>query len=218
VDNRSDAREFLCSRRARITPAMAGLPTYGGRRRVAGLRREEVALLAGVSVDYYTRLERGNLSGVSDNVLEALARALQLDEAERARRRGRCARCGGACNGCWTRSPPHRHLCATRGWTSWPPTGLGTRCIPSCSPIRVRPVNNARFVFLDPRAQAFCADVDRGADEVVAILRTEAGRNPHDRDLPDLIGELSTRSETFHVRWASHNVRFNRTGIKRIPV
>jgi hypothetical protein len=95
---------------------------------------------------------------------------------------------------------------------------LGTRCIPSCSPIRVRPVNNARFVFLDPRAQAFCADVDRGADEVVAILRTEAGRNPHDRDLPDLIGELSTRSETFHVRWASHNVRFNRTGIKRIPV
>src|SRR2546429_9399105 len=77
-------RDFLVSRRARITPEQAGLPVYGGNRRVSGLRREEVAMLAGVSVDYYTRLERGNLSGVSESVLEALARALQLDEAERA--------------------------------------------------------------------------------------------------------------------------------------
>ena len=75
-----DVREFLSSRRARLTPEQAGLPAYGGHRRVKGLRREEVALLAGVSVDYYVRLERGNLSGASDSVLESLARALQLDD------------------------------------------------------------------------------------------------------------------------------------------
>ncbi|ERK71815.1 hypothetical protein N136_01821, partial [Leifsonia aquatica ATCC 14665] len=79
-----DVREFLTSRRAKITPEQAGLPAYGGNRRVAGLRREEVAMLAGMSVDYYTRIERGNLSGASDSVLEALARALQLDDAETA--------------------------------------------------------------------------------------------------------------------------------------
>jgi transcriptional regulator with XRE-family HTH domain len=84
VDSRTEIRDFLISRRAKVTPERAGLPAYGGHRRVAGLRREEVALLAGVSVDYYVRLERGNLSGVSDGVLEALERALQLDEAERS--------------------------------------------------------------------------------------------------------------------------------------
>src|SRR5512132_4333896 len=84
VNNRTEIRDFLSSRRAKITPEQAGLPAYGGRRRVPGLRREEVALLAGVSVDYYTRLERGNLSGVSESVLDALAHALQLDEAERS--------------------------------------------------------------------------------------------------------------------------------------
>ena len=83
MDQRNEIREFLASRRARITPQQAGLPTYGGHRRVPGLRREEVALLAGVSVDYYTQMERGNLGGVSDSVLHALAGALQLDEAER---------------------------------------------------------------------------------------------------------------------------------------
>jgi transcriptional regulator with XRE-family HTH domain len=83
VDNRDEIRQFLSSRRARLSPERAGLPTSGGHRRVAGLRREEVALLAGVSVDYYTRLERGNLGGVSEAVLDALAQALQLDEAER---------------------------------------------------------------------------------------------------------------------------------------
>jgi transcriptional regulator with XRE-family HTH domain len=84
MDNRDEVRDFLTSRRDRLTPEQAGVPRYGGRRRVKGLRREEVAMLAGMSTDYYTRLERGNLSGVSDSVLDALARALQLDEAERA--------------------------------------------------------------------------------------------------------------------------------------
>ena len=118
VDNRTEIREFLTSRRARITPEQAGLPTYGGNRRVAGLRREEVALLAGVSVDYYTRLERGNLGGVSEAVLDGLARALQLDEAEhghlfdlaraanttaRPRRRPPLQRVGRVCSASWTR-------------------------------------------------------------------------------------------------------------------
>jgi len=84
MDNRDEIRDFLTTRRARITPQQAGLPAYGGNRRVSGLRREEVALLAGVSADYYIRLERGSLHGASDSVLEALAQALQLDEAERA--------------------------------------------------------------------------------------------------------------------------------------
>src|SRR5689334_8801267 len=83
MDNGNEIRDFLTSRRARITPGRAGLPAYGGNRRVAGLRREEVALLAGVSVDYYTRLERGNLAGVSESVLHSVALALQLDDAER---------------------------------------------------------------------------------------------------------------------------------------
>src|SRR5205809_2554209 len=84
MDNRAQIREFLASRRARITPGQAGLPAYGGNRRVKGLRREEVALLAGVSIDYYVRMERGNLAGASDSVLDGVARALQLDDAERA--------------------------------------------------------------------------------------------------------------------------------------
>jgi transcriptional regulator with XRE-family HTH domain len=83
TSNRADVRDFLVTRRAKITPQQAGLTIYGGNRRVPGLRREEVAMLAGVSADYYTRLEKGNLSGVSDTVLEAIAEALQLDEAER---------------------------------------------------------------------------------------------------------------------------------------
>src|SRR5580765_7586912 len=84
MDNRSDVREFLTTRRARITPEQAGLPDYGDTRRVVGLRRSEVAMLAGMSVEYYTRLERGNLRGVSEPILESLAKALRLDDAERA--------------------------------------------------------------------------------------------------------------------------------------
>jgi len=84
MDPRAEIREFLATRRAKITPDQAGMPLYGGRRRVPGLRREEVAMLAGVSIDYYTRLEKGNVAGVSDEVLGAVARALQLDQAERA--------------------------------------------------------------------------------------------------------------------------------------
>ena len=135
MDLRAEIREFLSSRRARITPEQAGLPAYGGNRRVKGLRREEVAMLAGVSVDYYVRMERGSLAGASESVLDALANALQLDDAERthlfalarasgASSRGRDAhaprrRCGRRSSRCWTRSPTRRRGCATAATTSW---------------------------------------------------------------------------------------------------
>jgi transcriptional regulator with XRE-family HTH domain len=234
VDTRSEIHDFLTSRRARITPEQAGLPAYGGRRRVAGLRREEVALLAGVSVDYYTRLERGNARGVSDSVLEALARALQLDEAERAhlfdlarvadpaaparRRPARMARQQ-------VRPEIQQVLDAITAAPAYVRNGrsdilaanqLGRALFAPVFDSPARPANTARFVFLDPRADGFFAEWDRVASEVVAALRSEAGRDPYDRGLTDLVGQLSTRSEAFRTRWAAHDVRFHHAGVKRL--
>jgi transcriptional regulator with XRE-family HTH domain len=227
VDNRHEVREFLTSRRAKITPQQSGLPAYGGNRRVPGLRREEVALLAGVSVDYYTRLERGNLAGVSESVLDALARALQLDEAERAHLFD-LARAANATPSTRRRATTQqvrptvqRILDAMTGAPAWVRNGrmdflaanrLGHALYATLLTDPVRPANNARFVFLNPRATDFYVDWERAANDIVAILRAEAGRNPYDRGLSDLIGELSTRSQTFRTRWAAHNVRFHRTG------
>jgi PAS domain-containing protein len=230
VDNKSDIREFLATRRARITPQQAGLPDFGGTRRVAGLRREEVALLAGVSVDYYVRLERGHLGGVSESVLESLVRALQLDETERAHLFD-LARTANASVGTRRRTPTNRvrpsvqRLLDSIAAPAWVRNGrmdiLATnesgRALYSLvheSPLA--PPNTARFCFLDPRAVDFWPDWDRLASETVASLRTEAGRNPYDKALTDLIGELSTRSDEFRVRWAAHDVHRHRSGVKRI--
>jgi len=225
-----EIREFLTSRRARITPEQAGLPAYGGRRRVSGLRREEVALLAGISVEYYTRLERGNARGVSESVLEGIARALQLDEAERAhlidlvrianttrptRRRPSQER---------VRPSVQRILDSMTGTPAFVQNGrldilyanqLGSALLSEIFRDPIRPANAARFFFLDPRATEFYVDWENIANDVVALLRAEAGHDPYDRGLSDLIGELSTRSEEFRVRWAAHDVRFHRTGVKR---
>jgi transcriptional regulator with XRE-family HTH domain len=229
--NREEIREFLTSRRAKITPNQAGLPTYGGNRRVPGLRREEVALLARVSIDYYTRLERGNLSGVSESVLEAVASALQLDEAERAHLfdLARGANSSPRTRHRLPRQQVRPSLQQTLDAMADVPAYLrnGRRDILAANRLGyalysemyvdpVRPANVARFVFLDPRAQTYFLDWERAADDVVAILRTEAGRNPHDRGLTDLVGELSTRSDEFATRWATHNVRLHRTGFKDI--
>jgi transcriptional regulator with XRE-family HTH domain len=231
VDNRNDIRDFLASRRARITPDKAGLPTYGGNRRVPGLRREEVALLAGVSVDYYTRLERGNLNGVSDSVLEALAGALQLDEAERAhlfdlsRAANRMGRTRRRPTQQPVRPSVQRILDAMTGTPAYVRNGrrdvlaanqLGYALYSEMYLDPFRPVNVARFIFLSSRARTFFLNWEVAANDAVAILRSEAGRNPYDRGLTDLVGELSTRSEEFRTRWASHNVRFHRTGSKAI--
>jgi transcriptional regulator with XRE-family HTH domain len=230
VDTRNDIREFLTTRRARITPDMAGLPTYGSTRRVPGLRREEVALLAGVSVDYYTRLERGHAGGVSESVLEALSRALQLDEAERAhlfdlaRAAGPTSQARRRPASQRVRPGVQRMLDAMTAVPAFVRNGrmdilaanqLGYALYSELYAGANRPANTARFVFLDPRANGFYADWEKVASDAVAILRSEAGRDPYDRDLSDLIGELSTRSELFRTRWAAHNVRYHDTGVKR---
>ncbi|HEY0484631.1 MAG TPA: helix-turn-helix transcriptional regulator [Mycobacteriales bacterium] len=232
MDNRSEVRDFLASRRARITPEEAGLPVFGGHRRVPGLRREEVALLAGVSVDYYTRVERGNLTGVSESVLEALTRALQLDEAERDHLFDLARAAGTAPARARRRTPQpqvRRSVQAMLDAMTGAPAvvrngrldilatnALGRALYSELYRDPVRPANHARFAFLDPRARDFWIDWERAANDTVGILRAEAGRNPYDRSLTDLVGELSTRSEDFRTRWAAHNVHLHRTGNKLI--
>ncbi|WP_334171416.1 helix-turn-helix transcriptional regulator [Sinomonas sp.] len=229
MDNRLDAREFLASRRAKITPEKAGLTIFGGNRRVPGLRREEVAMLAGVSVDYYTRLERGNLAGVSDSVLEALVRALQLDEAERDHLFD-LARAANASSRTRPRAVRQRvrpsvqfMLDAISGAPAFVRNGrmdilatnrLGAALYSQLYTDPVRPANHSRFIFLDPRARDFYPDWNLAANNNVAMLRTESGRNPYDKGLADLIGELSMRSDEFRTRWAAHNVRRHYSGNK----
>ncbi|MGQ5261930.1 helix-turn-helix transcriptional regulator [Micromonospora sp. ZYX-F-536] len=230
MDTRDAVREFLASRRARITPEQAGLPSFGGIRRVAGLRRAEVAMLAGVSPDYYTRLERGNLSGVSDNVLDAIARALHLDEAERSHLHD-LARAANTSPR--TRRRPVKQqirpgvrslLDAMTEAPAFVRNGrldilaanqLGQALYAPAFDSPDRPVNLARFCFLDRRAEDLYADWDDAANTTVALLRTEAGRDPYDRALTDLVGELATRSDDFRTRWAAHNVRLHHTGVKQ---
>ncbi|MBZ6109246.1 MULTISPECIES: helix-turn-helix transcriptional regulator [Streptomyces] len=232
MDLRTEIKEFLSSRRARIAPDRAGLPAYGGNRRVKGLRREEVALLAGVSVDYYVRMERGSLSGASDGVLDALASALQLDEAERDHLFHLARRTGGP-GGPRRRRPAvtvrpalQRVLDALTDAPAWICNGrydvLAVNRLARAlfSPVLAdtrRPANTARFVYLEPDAAAeFFVDYDRIASDVAAKLRMEAGRNPHDEELIALVGELSTRSDLFRQRWASRDVRLHRSGRKRV--
>jgi transcriptional regulator with XRE-family HTH domain len=229
-DVRAQIREFLSTRRARITPEQAGLPVYGGdRRRVPGLRRSEVASLAGISPEYMTKLERGNAAGVSESVIEGLSHALQLDEAERKHLEDLLRTAG-------TSRPPRRRPARQRvrpsvqrildsmsGTPAFVLNGrldilaandLGAALYSPMYADPVRPANTARFVFFDPNAAEFFRDYDKAANDTVALLRAEAGRDPYDRDLSDLIGQLSTRSEEFRRRWAAHNVRIHTTGIK----
>ncbi|MEV7797114.1 helix-turn-helix transcriptional regulator [Streptomyces sp. NPDC087512] len=233
MDNREEVREFLTSRRAKITPDQVGLPA-GTRRRVPGLRRSEVAALADMSVEYYSKLERGDIAGVSPSVLEALARALRLDDAERAH----LVNLAQAADGSDTLTHPRRR----RTKEQWKPhrslqwvldavtagpafVRNGRMDVLAANPLfrafytdlYATPGNQenlARFTFLDPAARRFYPNWDSFADITVAIVRTEAGRNPHDKDLHDLVGELSTRSDEFRTRWGAHNVRHHSTGTK----
>jgi transcriptional regulator with XRE-family HTH domain len=233
MDNRAEVREFLISRRAKISPQQAGLPDVGTRR-VPGLRRGEAATLAGVSVEYYAKLERGSLGGASPAVLDALARALQLDDAERAH----LIHLAQAADGSSALIRPRRR--ATKRWTPRPAlqwtldaithgpaiirngrmdllaTNHLGRAMHSSLYDRVAggPPNFARYTFLEEDARRFYPKWDIAADTVVAILRTEAGRDPHDKELHDLVGELSTRSEEFRRRWSAHDVRLHGAGTK----
>lgn len=230
VDLRKEAAEFLRSRRARITPERAGLPAWGDRRRVKGLRREEVALLAGVSVEYYVRLERGNLSGASESVLEAVANALQLDDAERAhlhdlaRTTSTSTRSASGRSGRSTVRPAVQWLLDSMQGTAayvrnartdlLAANALGRALYAPVFAMPGRP-NVARFVFLDPAAQDFFTEWRKVAGEAAALLRTLAGENPYDAGLTQLVGELSTRSDLFRTLWATHDVRQHRTGTKK---
>jgi transcriptional regulator with XRE-family HTH domain len=231
MDNRSEVRDFLVSRRGKVTPEQAGLPAGGGsRRRVTGLRRGEVAELAGVSVEYYTQLERGGLRGASDSVLDAVARALQLDEAERAHLfdLARAASSSAAARrrpAAQRVRPGIQQILDSQLSPAWVCNGRADIVVANSlgralnSPLfddPARPVNIARFRFLNPRAADFYRDWDKSGRDIVAVLRAEAGKNPYDRSLTDLIGELSTRGEEFRTRWAAHEVRLHRAGIKRL--
>ena len=230
MDNRVEVRDFLTSRRARITPEQAGLPA-AGQRRVPGLRRSEVAALAGMSVEYYAKLERGALAGVSAGVLDALARALRLDDAERAH----LLRLAHEANGSNAILRPRRR---PRSWTVRPSlqwsldavtapailannrqdllaaNHLGRAMYSDLYTDPTGPPNFARFAFLDSAARRFYPDWNLAADMIVANLRTAAGKDPHDKGLHDLVGELSTRSDGFRRRWGAHNVRTHGTGTK----
>lgn len=233
VVDHHNVRDFLVSRRARISPEQAGLPTFGGVRRVPGLRREEVAMLAGLSVDYYGRLERGNLAGASDSVLEAVARALRLDDAERQHlfdlarstetptaRRSRRPKPAAA--------PRPEIISILSGMTTIPAyvRTLRMEIVAANELCRALyggaldedrlPVNVARYLFLDPHSRGFFLDWDHVADDTVGSLRVQVGRDPRDKGLSDLIGELSTRSDEFVARWARGNVRLHRTARKRL--
>ncbi|MGW6172224.1 helix-turn-helix transcriptional regulator [Arthrobacter sp. NPDC055138] len=229
MDNTNDVREFLMSRRARITPAQAGLPAYGGTRRVAGLKREEVAMLTGVSTEYYARLERGNLRGVSDSVLDSLARALQLDEAERAhlydlaKASAPTPASGGRRARAQVRPSIERVLAGMTGTPAYvrnarmDVVAANNLCFALYTDIlspTVLPLNLARFMFLDPRSRDFFVDWETLADDFAAAMRTESGRSPRDRALNSLIGDLAAGSTEFSARWARHNVRFHRTARK----
>jgi transcriptional regulator with XRE-family HTH domain len=230
VDNRVEVREFLTSRRAKITPERAGLPT-AGQRRVPGLRRSEVAALAGMSVEYYAKLERGALAGASAGVLDALARALQLDDAERAHLL-RLARAADGTNAILR--PERRHKRTTvrpnvflllESITA-PATLVNNRLDLLAANHLGRAMhsdlysgssglpNFARFTFLDHAAHQFYPDWDLAADMTVANVRTAAGEDPHDKGIHDLVGELSTRSQDFRRRWSAHNVRTHGSGVK----
>ncbi|MFI6864798.1 helix-turn-helix transcriptional regulator [Streptomyces sp. NPDC050421] len=233
MDNQQEVREFLTSRRAKITPEQAGLAS-GSRRRVPGLRRSEVAAQADMSVEYYAKLERGSLAGVSPAVLESVARALRLDDAERTHLLHLAQAADGSdsltrprrrrAKGRWT---PHRSLQWTLDAITAGPAFVrngrmdivaGNRLARAFyNDVHAAPHNQenlARFTFLDPAARRFYPDWESAADITVAILRTEAGRNPHDKDLHDLVGELSTRCDEFRTRWGAHNVRVHGTGTK----
>lgn len=230
MDTKSEVRDFLRTRRERVTPQQVGLPDFGGARRVKGLRREELALIAGMSVDYYIRLERGNLTGVSESVLESLSRALHFDDAEHAHLFD-LARVQNA-SATTRRKPPTSKVRPTvqrmlDGMTmpAWVRNGrsdfLAGNALARAlySPLFLDPAgtpNTARFAFLDPRGQDFWRDWDVVASDMVAVLRAEAARQPYDKGLTDLIGELSTRSEEFRQRWAAHGVMRHLNGEKRV--
>lgn len=233
MDNRAEVREFLISRRAKLSPAAVGLPGIGPRR-VPGLRRGEVATLAGVSIEYYAKLERGAIAGASASVLDSLATALQLEDTERTHLYDLARAADGIPTSGRSRRRPTAQS-TSRPSLQWAlealtdgvafvrnarqdllaTNALGRVFYSSLIGDGGRTPNLARFQFLDPISRDFYPDWDLFAHMCVAIMRAEAGRDPHDRALQELVGELSTHSETFRRLWGAHDVRTHGTGTKR---
>ncbi|WP_026004733.1 helix-turn-helix domain-containing protein [Streptomyces sp. AA1529] len=226
MDRQREIRDFLVTRRGRVSPRQAGLPALGAHRRVPGLRREEVALLAGVSVDYYVRLERGHLAGASDSVLDAVADALQFDAAERSHLFD-LARAGRGKGLDVKEDVPEGVQRVLDAMGSVPAFVWNRRLdlvaanylghalyAPMYDEPSVGPVNIARFQFLDPAARSFFHDWDESIRNTVALLRTGAGMMPHDRAMNALVEELSAASEPFARCWRDHEVRLHWSGVK----
>jgi transcriptional regulator with XRE-family HTH domain len=232
MDNRAEVREFLISRRAKLSPQQAGLPDAGNRR-VPGLRRGEVAALAGVSIEYYSKLERGAVAGASATVLDAIARALQMDDAERAHLFHLAHAADGTSAGMRTRRRTAKRW-IPRPSLQWVLDTITAPAIVRNGRMDLLATNHlgramhaslydsdpggqpnfARYTFLSDDSHRFYPDWETAADTCVAIMRTEAGRDPYNKDLHDLVGELSTRSEDFRRRWSAHNVRYHGAGTK----
>ncbi|MCG7207230.1 helix-turn-helix transcriptional regulator [Streptomyces arenae] len=232
MDQTGELGDFLRSRRARLRPENAGVAFGGGARRVPGLRREEVAHLAGVSTDYYARLEQGRHPHVSETVLEAVARALRLDDTERGylfelarpKRSGPDRRRPAPVPR--VRPAVHQMLDVLNDVS--PALVLNHRndvlavnrlakaLITDFDALPYRERNFARFVLLHPAAQDLYQDWDQVAEAFVASLRLAAGRHPDDRLLNELVGELSVKVPEFSNWWAGHGVDQCAHGTRRL--
>ncbi|GAA2446852.1 helix-turn-helix transcriptional regulator [Streptomyces glaucus] len=229
LDRRAELSEFLRTRRARLKPEDVGLPDYGRHRRVPGLRREELARLAGVSVAYYTRLEQGNGRNVSAEVLDSIARALRLSDAEHAHlvhlakpkqhRKKPAARTQQV-------RPALRHLLDSIDGVPAYVTGrrsdilawnrMAAAVFGDWAELPARERNWARLVFLRPEYRELYVEWDQKASDMVSYLRMDAGRHPDDPRLSALVGELSVKSEEFRRLWATHDVKEKSHGVKRL--
>lgn len=229
LDPRAELSEFLRTRRARLKPEDVGLPDFGRHRRVPGLRREELAQLAGVSVAYYTRLEQGNGRNVSAEVLDSIARALRLTDAERShlthlakpkrQKRKPPARTQQV-------RPALRHL--LESMDAVPAYVVGRRSeilawnrmaaavFGDWGRLPAQERNWARLVFLNPDYRELFVEWEQKAYDMVAYLRMDAGLHPDDPQLSSLVGELSVKSEEFRRLWAAHDVKEKIHGVKHV--
>ncbi|MGW7685622.1 helix-turn-helix transcriptional regulator [Kribbella sp. NPDC054772] len=226
MDRRAELTEFLKSRRGRVQPEDLGLKVYGGRRRVPGLRREELAQAAGVSADYYVRLEQGRTDNVSQEILDSVADVLKLTDDERkhlavlakpVRRKSRRRTTQRIRPGLqrlldsMTDVPAFvlGHRMDVLAWND-----LAAALIGDFGSLAPKQRNVPRMVFLDPAAHDFYPNWEAVAAESVDYLRMYAGRYPDDPELAELVGELSIHSEEFRERWARHDVKDKSFGAK----
>ncbi|MET8579731.1 helix-turn-helix transcriptional regulator [Streptomyces collinus] len=229
LDRRAELSEFLRSRRARLKPEDVGLPDFGRHRRVPGLRREELAQLAGVSVAYYTRLEQGNGRNVSAEVLDSIARALRLSDAEhahlthlakpKAHKKRPAARQqqvrAALCQLLDTLDGVPAYVVGRRAEIlAW--NRMAAALFGDWGQLPAGDRNWARLVFLRPEYRELFVDWEQKAIDIVCALRMDAGCFPDDPRLSALVGELSVKSEEFRRLWATHDVKEKSHGVKRL--